>query len=67
MSESLEVHHLTTYATDVAKAFSAFYRDCPVLTDDAEQTASRLALVTATRTVLASTLDLMGIRAPETM
>jgi len=67
ISESLEVHHLTTYATDVAKAFSAFYRDCPVLSGDEEQMTSRLALVQATQTVLANTLGLMGIRAPETM
>lgn len=67
VAESLEVHSLTTYATDVAKVFSTFYHECPVLTDDKEQTASRLALVRATKTVLAKTLGLMGIRAPEKM
>ena len=66
-SETLEVHHLPTYATFVAKAFSAFYRDCPVLDQDKETTTSRLALVTATKAVLSSTLGLMGIRAPERM
>jgi len=63
ISETLEVHLLTTYATDVAQAFSTFYHECPVLTDDKEQTASRLALVVATKAVLANTLGLMGIRA----
>lgn len=67
IAESLEVHQLTTYATELAQAFSAFYRDCPVLSDDEEQTASRLALVIATKNTIAQTLGLMGIRAPESM
>ena len=37
------------YAYELASAFSAFYRDCKVLTDDADLTAARLALVSATR------------------
>lgn len=75
ISRSYEVHHLTTYATAVAAALSAFYRDCPVLTprsdsgrtDDGALRASRLELVRATKTTLENTLGLMGIRAPERM
>lgn len=62
-----EVHHLTSYATEVATAFSAFYRDCPVLSSDTATTQSRIVLVVAAKNVLRDTLALMGIRAPERM
>ena len=62
-----EVHHLTSYATEVATAFSAFYRDCPVLSGDTATTQSRIVLVVAAKNVLRDTLALMGIRAPERM
>ena len=61
-------HRVVAYARDLASAFSAFYRDCPVL--DAETPAlrsSRLALCDATRQVLARALDLVGVSAPEEM
>jgi arginyl-tRNA synthetase len=38
-----------------------------VLTDDAGRSAARLALVDATRSVLANALELLGIAAPESM
>ncbi len=52
---------------ELASAFSAFYRDCKVLTEDAALSSARLALVDATRSVLANGLDLLGISAPDTM
>ena len=49
-------------------AFSAFYRDCPVLDADTPALrASRLALCDATRQVLARALDLVGVGAPAEM
>ena len=62
-----ETHEVPRYAYELATAFSAFYRDCKVLTDDPALTAARLALVDATRTVLANALELLGISAPESM
>jgi arginyl-tRNA synthetase len=47
--------------------FHAFYRDCRVLSDDTALTAARLKLVSAARTVLARTLHLMGMMAPDSM
>jgi len=67
VAETYEIHQLTTYAREVATAFSAFYRDCRVLVDDASLRERRLALVQATKIVLANTLRLLGIRAPERM
>jgi arginyl-tRNA synthetase len=61
-------HRVVAFARDLAAAFSAFYRDCPVLEADApERRASRLALCDATRQVLARSLDLVGVSAPEEM
>jgi arginyl-tRNA synthetase len=62
-----ETHEVPRYAYELASAFSAFYRDCKVLSEDAELSAARLALVDATRLVLANALDLLGISAPESM
>ena len=64
---TLEPHHLTYYAQDLANSFHAFYRDCRVVSDDQCQTKSRLKLVAATKTVLARTLHLLGMNAPEAM
>ena len=61
-------HRVVVYARDLASAFSAFYRDCPVLdADTPERRSSRLALCDATRQVLARALDLVGVSAPEEM
>jgi arginyl-tRNA synthetase len=60
-------HRLTHYAQALAAQFSAFYRDCRVLGDDAELSRARLWLVDATRQVLANTVQLLGVSAPESM
>lgn len=62
-----KIHLLPSYAIELANAFNAFYRDCPVLVDDAALRARRLTLVAAAKTTLANTLGLMGIEAPESM
>lgn len=62
-----ETHDLPRYAMEVAGAFSAFYRDCRVLGDDADLSRARLAVVQATRQVLANALGLVGVGAPDSM
>ena len=62
-----ETHEVPRYAYELASAFSAFYRDCKVLTEDEALSGARLALVDATRGVLANALDLLGISAPDSM
>ena len=63
-----ETHGITTYATELATAFHAFYRDARVVDPDApERSASRLALARATQVTLARTLGLLGISAPGSM
>ena len=62
-----QVQRLTQYAVDLATAFHQFYRDCQVISEDKKLTAARLSLVLAAKIVLANTLTLMGISAPERM
>jgi arginyl-tRNA synthetase len=63
-----ETHGVTAYATEVATAFHAFYRDARVVDpDEPERSAARLALARATQITLANTLALLGISAPDAM
>ncbi len=64
---TLEPHHLTYYAQDLATAFHAFYKNCRVVTDDKAMTGARLKLVKAAKLVLGRTLKLMGMNAPDKM
>jgi arginyl-tRNA synthetase len=47
--------------------FHSFYRDCRVISQDEALTKARLKLVAAAKNVLARTLYLMGMTAPEKM
>lgn len=61
-------HYLPHYAMDLAATFHLFYRDCRVIDAEApELSRARLGLVEAARVALASTLELMGMTAPERM
>jgi arginyl-tRNA synthetase len=63
-----ETHGVTAYATDLATAFHAFYRDARVIDEsEPERSAARLALVEAAQITLANALGLLGIAAPESM
>jgi arginyl-tRNA synthetase len=65
---SEETHGITAYATELATAFHAFYRDARVVdADEPERSKARLALVAATQVTLANALGLLGISAPESM
>jgi arginyl-tRNA synthetase len=69
-ANNLAPHHLAHYAQDLASQFHAFYRDCRVVSSDPadhELTMARLKLVRAAKLVLARTLQLMGMTAPEQM
>jgi arginyl-tRNA synthetase len=66
----LEPHHLPHYAQELAASFHSFYKQCRVVSSDpadAALSAARLRLVQAARIVLANTLYLMGMTAPEQM
>jgi len=55
------------YVEELASTFSAFYRDCKVLSDDRDLSGARLALCVATKGVLADGLGLLRVSSPERM
>ena len=65
--QTLEPQTIATYLHDTAIFFHKFYAECRVITDDAELTNARIALVSATRIILANGLGLLGISSPEKM
>ncbi len=67
IASTLEPHHLSYFAQDLATVFHSFYKQCRVISKNREQTLARLKLVKATQIVLAKTLGLMGVGAPERM
>jgi len=67
IAHTLEPHHLTYYAQDLATVFHSFYKQCRVISQNEALTKARLRLVAATKTVLSRTLHLMGMTAPESM
>lgn len=60
-------HLLTDYALEVARAFHAYYDAYRVLGGDERVTHARLALLAATKTVIARALRILGMSAPEVM
>ncbi|MCK5434292.1 MAG: arginine--tRNA ligase, partial [Dehalococcoidales bacterium] len=67
VAHTLEPHHLTYYAQDLATVFHSFYKQCRVVSEDKALTKARLKLVEAAKTVLAKALHLMGMTAPDKM
>ncbi len=67
VASTLEPHHLSYYATDIATIFHDFYEKCRVISPDEALTWARLKLVEAAKIVLAKTLRLMGMTAPDRM
>jgi arginyl-tRNA synthetase len=63
----VKASHLAQYLVELTKAFGVFYRECHVLTDDAEITQARVLLVQATQKTLHQGLTLLGIPLPSRM
>ncbi len=62
-------HRITTYVTECAQAFSAFYRDCKVVgaAEEGGDEDLRIAQSELTRRVIARGLELLGVEAPDEM
>jgi arginyl-tRNA synthetase len=61
-------HRVTGYAIELAREFTAFYRDCRVVGARPEALESfRVALSVATQRTIALSLGLLGVSAPESM
>ena len=67
-SEDYGVHRIATYAIELARTFHYFYDGCRVIqADQPELSAARMKLCEATKRTLKTTLDLLGVSAPEKM
>ncbi|MDP9293108.1 MAG: arginine--tRNA ligase, partial [Actinomycetota bacterium] len=61
-------HRIAAYALELAQAFTAFYRDCHVVgAEPAAVESFRIGLCVAAQRVIARSLDLLGVAAPESM
>jgi arginyl-tRNA synthetase len=65
--DQLAPHRLARYARDVAADFHQFYTECKILAEERELRLARLALCLAAKGVLAQTLTLAGVGAPDSM
>ena len=66
-ADKYEPSILTRHLTDIAQAFNKFYHDEHILVDNGDERRAKLALVKASKTVIANCLGLLGIKAPERM
>jgi len=66
-AHALEPHGLTSYLQRLAELFHIFYDTHRVISEDTPLSHARLALVCATRHVLANGLRLLGVSAPKKM
>lgn len=60
-------HRLIRYVYELASQFHSYYRAERVLTEDAELSQARLALLAALRVVIRNVLRLVGVSAPDSM
>ena len=67
LHKTLEPQNLTRYLTELASIFHKYYYDFRVVTEDADLSTARLALMTAVKQVFANGLKILGISAPEKM
>ncbi|MCQ2399348.1 MAG: arginine--tRNA ligase, partial [Clostridia bacterium] len=66
-ADKYEPSFITRYCLDLASAYNKFYLNCKIIGSSDEVKAFRLALTQATKTVLTSALDLLGIQTVEKM
>jgi len=62
-----DANRLTTYAQEIASSFHHFYHICRIVSSDSRLSQARLLLAEATRIILAESLRLLGVTAPERM
>lgn len=75
VTKTYAVHHLASYATELADSFHRFYENCRILPLEGKEIRegqkeleyARIALAGATKITLANTLALLGVAAPEKM
>jgi arginyl-tRNA synthetase len=66
-AKAREPHRLTGYAQQVSASFHHFYHICRIVSNNRRLSEARLLLAEATRIVLAESLRIIGVSAPERM
>jgi len=66
-AQAMEPHGVTVYLQRLAELFHVFYTKHRVVSEDVPLSRARLALIRATRAVLAGGLKLLGVSAPVRM
>jgi arginyl-tRNA synthetase len=59
--------HLVHYLRDLANEFHTYYNAHTFIVEDDDLRNARLTLINATRTIIASGLDILGVSAPDSM
>ena len=65
--EKYEPSIITRHIIDIAQCFNKFYHDVHIIVDDEVEKTSKIALVIATKRVIATGIGLLGMKAPERM
>ena len=66
--EEIAPHKICAYIYDLANAFNKFYHETKILgTEEDELQKSRIRLLTLTKRVLETCIDMLGFEAPERM
>ena len=65
--EKYEPSIITRHIIDIAQCFNKFYHDEHIIVDDEVEKTSKIALVIATKRVIATGIGLLGMKAPERM
>ena len=64
---SLEPQLIASYLQETATKFHKYYANCRIINDEEDLTLSRIALARATKNIICSGLNVLGINAPEKM
>ena len=65
--DSLEPQLIASYLQETATKFHKYYANCRIINDEEDLTLSRIALAKATKNIICSGLNVLGINAPEKM
>ena len=65
--EKYEPSIITRHIIDIAQCFNKFYHDEHIIVEDEAEKVSKIVLVVATKRVIATGIDLLGMKAPERM
>ncbi|MHC1737006.1 MAG: arginine--tRNA ligase [Ignavibacteriaceae bacterium] len=66
-AENFDPQRITVYLEELAKAFHRFYTTCRIIGVEKRLSEARLALINAVKIVIANSLNILGVSAPEKM